>query len=344
MPMSIDRSKKVSIIIPTYNRAGFLIETIESVLMQWHDDYEILVIDDGSTDNTQDVLRPYIESAQISYRYLPNSGKPSVARNIGIKHAAGEYICFLDSDDVLVAGSIEKRTQLLDSCKDVALVFTDWLDISVGADGSHQQESSWVVSENFLKDIPEEFILSSSNDVTAFDTSIVTVIFTREFVFTSSVMVRKKVLDVIGGFDEIFTISEDRDLWLRVAGEHHCAYLHQPLVLKRRHESNITNKNMLFNFKQDRLAVEKFIRNSGVLKGRYANIVQKQLAEFYSRNGRYSWYTDDLAEARYCLTEAAKNYSGEVRTYLLLGCSFLPRTVISVIRTCKNHLKPIQAN
>lgn len=337
LQMIVGNEKSVSIIIPTYNRADLIVEAIDSVLKQWRDGYEILVIDDGSTDDTRNKLRPYIEADKIRYLYQANSGKPSVARNNGIANATGKYVCFLDSDDILIDESIEKRRQALDRYDDIAMTFTDWIELS--DESQPRQEASWVVREKFIDDIPVEFIANEDERLIEFNTAIVNMIYTKEFVFTSSVMVRKKILETIGGFDESFTISEDRDLWLRIAVTYHSAYLNEPLVYKRRHGANITNGNVSFNLKQDRLAVEKFLDCSGVLKNRCSHVARKQLAAFYSRNGRYSWYMGDLAEARACLAKAAKNYSSNPLTYIFLVSSFLPRPVIEAVRMCKTALK-----
>jgi glycosyltransferase involved in cell wall biosynthesis len=340
--MITNNVKIVSIIIPTYNRATIIVEAIDSVLNHWSDEYEILVIDDGSTDNTKDTLRSYIETNKIRYLYQPNSGKPSVARNKGIAHATGKYICFLDSDDVLFTESIAKRRKVLDTNVDVAIVFTDWIDIS---DSKEQQfhQASWVIGEKFLNDVPKEFIVEASNGMVKFNTSIINMIYTKEFVFTSSVMVRKTVLEELGSFDENFTISEDRDLWLRIAGKHHSVYLSEPLAYKRRHATNITNRNLSYNYRQDILAVEKFMNYSGILEGAHSRVARKQLAEFYSQKGQFFWFIGNLVEARSCLTAAVKNYSKDLSSYLFLVCTFLPRTVIKAIRTCKNIFRTIQA-
>src|SRR3990170_2838516 len=115
---------KVSVIIPTYNREKYIVETLQSVFAQTFTDYEVIVIDDGSTDNTADVLRPYLD--RIVYIRKPNGGQGS-ARNVGIKVAKGEYIAFLDSDDLWMPEKLELQVKYLDNNKDAGLVFTDYL-------------------------------------------------------------------------------------------------------------------------------------------------------------------------------------------------------------------------
>jgi len=115
----------VSVIIPSYNCARYVEEAIESVLNQTYNYLEIIVVDDGSTDNTREVLKEYIGNGQIKYVYQENQG-PGAARNTGIKCAKGDYIAFLDSDDTLTENSIEKRMNLIIRSPEVGLVFSDY--------------------------------------------------------------------------------------------------------------------------------------------------------------------------------------------------------------------------
>src|SRR5690349_3602213 len=102
---------KVSVIIPTYNRAQFIARAVDSVLEQTYKDFEIIVIDDGSSDNTQEILKAY--EGKIRYVYQQNKGI-SAARNRGIQEAKGEYIAFLDSDDVWKPEKLSVQVAILD--------------------------------------------------------------------------------------------------------------------------------------------------------------------------------------------------------------------------------------
>ena len=102
----------VSVIIPTYNRAGVIKETINSIINQTYSNFEIIIVDDGSTDNTGDIIKTF-QDDRIKYYWKKNTGLPSKARNVGLKHVNGEFIAFLDSDDIWLPKKIE--TQLFDA-------------------------------------------------------------------------------------------------------------------------------------------------------------------------------------------------------------------------------------
>jgi len=332
--------KTVSIIIPTYNRCELIVATLESIFSQWKDEYEVIVVDDGSTDDTFIELKKYIDGNSITYIYQENSGKPSIARNRGIASARGEYVCFLDSDDILVDGSIEKRVAVLREHSDVALVSTDWIDLS-SEGGVTRQEPSWVVRQRFLSTIPHDFLAGTCGSLAVFNSSVVNILFTLEFIFTSSVMVRKSVLDRVGAFNEQLTISEDRDLWLRICSRFPSAYLYEPLALKRRHDANITNRSVSYNYGQDLLAVEIFVRSTNLLEGKHRHIARRQLAEFYRRIGRHFWHDDDITRARYCLCRAARYNPLELGWYPHLFYTFMPAAFTRAARALKGCFRPV---
>jgi len=114
---------KFSIVIPTYNRVAFLPKAIESVLAQTYADWELIIVDDGSTDNTKDVVFRYDDS-RITYIYQQNAER-STARNNGIMHATGDYVCFLDSDNYMKSDRLEKLSAFIVKEKECACYYTD---------------------------------------------------------------------------------------------------------------------------------------------------------------------------------------------------------------------------
>jgi glycosyltransferase involved in cell wall biosynthesis len=208
---------KVSVVIPTYNCSQHLPNAIRSVLAQTFFDYEIIVVDDGSEDDTQNALRPFSED--IVYIYQKNSGGPSAPRNVGIERARGKYISFLDSDDVLSPDKLKHAVEFLEEVPDVGLVFSDFVKRS--EDGTPHPKPFLAQCERFkrlekIKVGQHRFVIPK--DV-AFDALLL-----ENFVGTSSVVCRKTVLSHVGRFDESVASVEDRDMWLRIARHSNFGY------------------------------------------------------------------------------------------------------------------------
>ena len=131
---------KVSVIIPAYNSSGFIEDALESVFKQTYRNYEVIVVDDGSTDKSAEIIGSFSDK-RIIYIYQENHGV-SVARNKGILESKGEYIAFLDSDDLWLPEKLEKQVAILNNNKNTGLVYTDF-------DVIHEGESSyWQLSED----------------------------------------------------------------------------------------------------------------------------------------------------------------------------------------------------
>jgi teichuronic acid biosynthesis glycosyltransferase TuaG len=199
---------KVSVIIPTYNRAQQVQKAVESVLIQTFRNFEIIVVDDGSTDNTEELLR---KLAGIRYIRIGHSGFPAVTRNTGIREASGNYIAFLDSDDTWLPEKLEKQVILLDGNDEIGLVCTNGYKVRKGED---RKEKFFTLSSDHCG-----FLLDK--------------LLKRNFVITSSVLVRKELLQMTGLFSESMDLrrSQDYDLWLRVAAVSEIYFLAEPSVV-----------------------------------------------------------------------------------------------------------------
>ena len=135
MKMIPSATPKVSVIIPTYNRAGLLPRAVNSVLSQTYDDYEIIIVDDCSTDNTRDVIAAFTDPRVLSIRHQTNR-RQSASINTGISNARGEYIAFLDDDDEWLPAKLEKQVAILDSSSsNVGLVYC-WMDMIEDSTGN----------------------------------------------------------------------------------------------------------------------------------------------------------------------------------------------------------------
>lgn len=200
--MSLD---KVSVIIPTYNRGPFLEKAVNSVLAQSSDDYEIIVIDDGSSDDTRTRMGKY--SARVRYVYQDNRG-PAAARNRGIEEAQYPFLAFLDSDDWFDRKKIEIQLEAMQKQPDYFISHTDEIWYRRGKLLNQKKKH--------LK--PGGYIFARCLDLCA--------------VSMSTVMVRRELFDMIGLFDEALPCCEDYDFWLRVSVRHPFLKIDKPLTLK----------------------------------------------------------------------------------------------------------------
>jgi glycosyltransferase involved in cell wall biosynthesis len=180
-----------SIIIPTYNRSALVKETVNSVLKQTFSDFEILIIDDGSTDSTREVIKS-LKDSRLKYIYQNNSGVSS-ARNLGLKIARGQFICFLDSDDLWPENFLQTMTVNLQNNPQYGAAYC--MRTRLFENGSTQSSYQ------------KEFF--SSGQVTE-------QLFKKTFIQTSAICFRKNALEGIF-FDESLTNGEDVDAWLRVS-------------------------------------------------------------------------------------------------------------------------------
>ena len=180
---------KVNVIITTYNRANLVCQAIESVLEQTYQDVEIILVDDGSTDDTKDVLHSYIKKNQIVYHYQSNQGL-SAARNKGIRLSKGQYLKFLDNDDFLYEKQIELQVKDLEE---------NHTDISIS--DYHALLENGILEENrHVIDLQEPLLSFIQNNKTC----------------VHAVLMRKEWLEKVGGFDEHLKACEDYDLWFRM--------------------------------------------------------------------------------------------------------------------------------
>jgi glycosyltransferase involved in cell wall biosynthesis len=216
---------RVSVIIPTYNCARFLAQSVNSVLSQTLDDYEIIVVNDGSTDNTEEVLAPF--RSRITYIYQINKGLPA-ALNAGIKMAKGELLAFLDSDDVWHADKLAKQVELMDRVKEASLCFTNFTPFGDKANyktGFDEQNGSLIC-------YPRQAIGADCYLITS--TSLLKdLLIYQGTPKPSSVMIRRECIEKVGFFNEALTFCQDTQMFLRIAKYFPFVYLDQCLLYRR---------------------------------------------------------------------------------------------------------------
>jgi glycosyltransferase involved in cell wall biosynthesis len=202
----------VTVVIPTYNYAHFVTEAVDSALAQTYPAVEVIVVDDGSTDDTRAVLSRYGD--RIRYIYQENGGL-SAARNTGIRAAAGELVTFLDSDDAFHPRKVELHVRYMLAHPEVAL-------LAAGAFIDPSEKWPELPPDPLAADPISLDSLVSKNQ------------------FGCTVVVWRKYFDEVGYFDENLRSVEDRDMWIRIAARHPIARLRAPLAYIRQHASSMS--------------------------------------------------------------------------------------------------------
>ena len=197
----------VSAIIPTFNRAWSLGRAVDSVLTQAYQPLELIVVDDGSTDETPELLAPQAARGLIQLISQPNRGV-SAARNAGLAMARGSLIAFLDSDDEWLPGKVEAQVEFLDQHPDQVLV---------------QTQERWF--RNGRRVNPGRRHLKPAGDIFIPSLSLC-------LISPSAVMLRQSLFEEVGLFDESLPAAEDYDLWLRVLARHQAGLIDRELVIR----------------------------------------------------------------------------------------------------------------
>jgi len=208
----------VSVVIPTYNRARFISQSIESVEQQTFKNYEIIVVDDGSNDNTAELLQLRYGKKIVYIRKQDNQGL-AAARNTGVEAARGKYIAFLDDDDQWLPEKLEMQVVLMQHNPSLGLAYCNAYLVN---------ESNTLIKE-----------IQGSKRGYIFDDML-----TSNHFGISSVLLQKKVFLETGLFDECLSALEDWDLWIRVSKMYEVDFVNRALVTYRMHSNNMSNNLM----------------------------------------------------------------------------------------------------
>jgi glycosyltransferase involved in cell wall biosynthesis len=301
-------SPKVSVIIPAYNASKFIREAIDSVLNQTYKDYEIIVVDgrDGSTDNTREIVAEYGDAV----RYFRQEDRGlSDARNKGILNSKGEYIAFLDSDDLWFENKLALQVEFLDTHRDVGLVFSDsWFK----AYGDVAPRDQRLFERRFFQTAKPH-----RGDVLC-------QLFVVNFIPVLTVLVRKECLLKVGLFKKEYDSAEDYDLWLRVSRFFKIDYIDEPLATYRfRGDGLVTKVDRLLS---NLILIKKNILESEpqLLKRFSRKEMDKIFYRLYVRLGNYFLFNDNHEKARGKYREYLSLNPYDLRVCILLLMTFLP--------------------
>lgn len=260
-----------SVITPTYNRAHFITKAIESVLNQTFSDWELIVVDDGSTDNTKEVVNGYTDD-RIYYLFQSNAER-SAARNNGINHSKGKYICFLDSDDIFTINRLEKLYDSIQKHNEpVAMFFT-----GIKFDNGSQIGYHSIPPKNEEESI-YDFMM-------------------RATVATPRVCIHQNIL-VKHQFNPSFRIGEDTECWIRIAKEFPILYLtEQNTVIQTDHEERSVNLHK-HNCALEELQMLRYVFQAPHPGERVSNGVKKEsLSNCYFHFAKHYMFNNKKAKA-----------------------------------------------
>ena len=189
----------IDVIIPTFNRAATLTRAIDSVLEQSYQNFSLIIVDDGSTDETQNLLQQYKTNSHIKYLSKKNAGVSS-ARNFGVQHSTSAWICFLDSDDQWLPQKLEKQIEYITKHPDCVFLHSEeiWIrnNVRVNPKNKHSKKSEDLFKRSL------EFCLISP----------------------STVMMKRELFNLYGPFNEELVVCEDYDLWLKILARHEAGF------------------------------------------------------------------------------------------------------------------------
>jgi len=257
-------SEIISVVIPTYNREKLVIEAIKSAINQTYRPLEIIIIDDGSSDNTSSKVEILISKTKVSncsFKYIKQLNKGgNSARNVGVKNSQGKYIAFLDSDDLWLPKKLEMQIKLMNIKSEIGAIYCGVKeydsDTKIMSEEKREFKQGSILKELLIKDITAP---------------------------TSTFMIKKKVFKHTGLFDESLNARQDWDMWIRIAEKYEIHAVEKNLSVLRLHRGTRTASNPLNeieSYKKIRIKYKKQLNNLNYIKRREAK------ANFLKRIGR----------------------------------------------------------
>lgn len=273
----------VSVVIATYNRAHLITETLDSVLGQSFRDFEVIVIDDGSTDHTREVLAPF--GSRVQYIYQSNRG-PSAARNLGVRHARGSWISIQDSDDLSASNHLSVLHGYAHAHPKVGMVFANGAYL-----GGPEHKRNTIIPGPKSQSLAHRGV--ELHDI--FDKSIVRL---------QAALISKAAYEKVGGHDESLRICMDLDLSFRLLMNFPIVYIDEVVFSYRKHEGNI-GRNEELRLTENIRVIEKLLRDYAQANNIIgARKIARRIAYRYYRLAKGRWKRRQHADARQALRQA----------------------------------------
>lgn len=288
---------KVSVIIPTYNRAKFLKRAINSVLNQTFKDFELIIVDDGSTDDTSEVIYNFGDSRIKYIRYEKNKGA-AVVRNTGIKNAKGDFIAFQDSDDEWLSQKLKKQMEIFENLPlDIGIVYTDKLLIK-------DQEKIYGVSPHIM---PSDGIIYNQ----ALNYGVMNI-------GIGTALIRKECFDRVGMFDEALPRFIDLEFFIRLSKHYRFYHINEPFINYYQTPFNITSN------------LKKLIEARKIILNKYLTDIKKNKFIWFHHLymiGALLCLSNEKDQGRKYFLKAFKIYPWSLKLFLTTFFSFLGNKV-----------------
>ncbi len=314
---------KFSVVIPAYNSGKYLSEAIESVLSQTFQDWELLIVDDGSTDNTKNIIEGYTKRypQKVKYFYQKNAGT-SAARNRGIKAAKGEWIAFLDADDIWLSGKLELHMACFSECPEADLFYTNATMVKYDKSRKwpyiHEKEFNFKPSEMYVR------------------------ILIRNFIPFSSVVVQKSVLEAVGGFDEAIRFCEDTDLLLRLAKKCVFRYINSIQMIYRVSPGS-KNTQLENRYRAIIRYLNTYFDPKSIVSGKIRRAITRRLAASHYKLGYILYEGNQFQEARSNFQKSLLIWPFvSIKQFLLFALLLSPKDWIKSLQSAKRKLMTVK--
>ena len=342
----------VSVVIPTYNRAYCIATTIDSALGQTHQNLEILVVDDGSTDDTREVIaKRYGSEPRVRYLHQANEGV-SGARNHGLRVARGEYVALLDSDDRWLPWKIEAQVRCLEALPEAGMIWTDMDAVNPEGEIMKRRYLTTMYSaygwfsrdELFERSCPlsaiDPTLGSSLGDPKLYSGDIFSEMVLGNLVHTSTVLLRRDRLERVGAFNvELRRAGEDYDFHLRTCREGPVAYLDIPAILYQRGRSDRLTANRIDLARNFLATITPVIERDRDRIRLPRIMLDEVLAEAHAWLGGCHFDLGDHRAARPELVASLRHKPKQPRIWGFLALSLLPPRVSAGMRRAFRRMR-----
>lgn len=344
----------VSIILPTYNRAHCIRGAVESVLGQTYPHFELIIIDDGSTDYTAEVVKQYLMDKRIIYVRQENSGA-AAARNHGLSVRKGNLVAFIDSDDVWEPDKLRIQISVLDALHAAGIVCSDFSATRDGIliEASHIRSYFSVLDDYKLsyEDVFMHRLIGrvdglKDSDVVHWGNIYPTMIF-GNIILTSTCLCRSEVFDKAGVFDASFRTLEDYDLFLRITKNTNVAFVPMPLTRYGYGQDQLIGENHFHQLCIN--LIDIFNKNIGSIEDRaflQANKtrIRHHLGKYLAMHGYYHFARNEMKEAARCFIQSTIKNPLDLKSLVYLAFSCFPLYMTNFVRRHKSKKTLLKGN